>query len=48
MITAEGLQKLRDEHDHLWKVERPDVTAKVFMGRQFRWTDLKNADLSLQ
>ena len=29
MITAEGLQKLRDEHDHLWRVERPDVTAKV-------------------
>ena len=29
MITAEGLQKLRDEHDHLWRVERPEVTAKV-------------------
>ncbi|MEP4090159.1 transcription elongation factor GreB [Ekhidna sp.] len=29
MITAEGLQKLRDEHDHLCRVERPDVTAKV-------------------
>lgn len=29
MITAEGFQKLREEHDHLWKVERPDVTAKV-------------------
>ena len=29
MITAEGMQKLREEHEHLWKVERPDVTAKV-------------------
>ena len=29
MITAEGLEKLREEHDHLWKVERPDTTAKV-------------------
>ena len=29
MITAEGLQKLKDEHEHLWRVERPDVTAKV-------------------
>ena len=29
MITAEGLQKLRDEHDHLCRVERPEVTAKV-------------------
>ncbi len=29
MITPEGLQKLRDEHDQLWRVERPDVTAKV-------------------
>ena len=29
MITAEGLQKLREEHEHLTKVERPDVTKKV-------------------
>ena len=29
MITPEGLQKLREEHDYLWRVERPDVTAKV-------------------
>ena len=29
MITSEGFQKLREEHDHLWRVERPDVTAKV-------------------
>ncbi|MFH6983369.1 transcription elongation factor GreB [Marinoscillum luteum] len=29
MITAEGLQKLRDEHDHLWRLERPETTAKV-------------------
>ena len=29
MITAEGLQKLKDELDHLWRVERPDTTKKV-------------------
>lgn len=29
MITAGGLQKLREEHEHLTRVERPDVTAKV-------------------
>jgi len=29
MITAEGFQKLKEEHDHLWRVERPDVTKKV-------------------
>ena len=29
MITADGLEKLKEEHDHLWRVERPDVTAKV-------------------
>ena len=29
MITPEGLQKIRDEHEHLTRVERPDVTAKV-------------------
>ncbi len=29
MITAEGFKKLHEEHDHLWRVERPDVTAKV-------------------
>ena len=29
MITAEGMQRLRDEHHHLWTVERPDVTKKV-------------------
>lgn len=29
MITPEGLQQLRDEHHHLWTVERPDVTKKV-------------------
>ncbi|HEY8378875.1 MAG TPA: transcription elongation factor GreB, partial [Nannocystis sp.] len=28
-ITAEGMKKLRDELDHLWKVERPRVTAEV-------------------
>ena len=29
MITAEGFEKLKEEHDHLWRVERPDVTKKV-------------------
>ena len=29
LITPEGMEKLRDEHDHLWRVERPDITAKV-------------------
>ncbi len=29
MITPEGMQKLREEHDHLTRVERPAVTAKV-------------------
>lgn len=29
LITPEGLQHLIEEHDHLWRVERPDVTAKV-------------------
>ncbi len=29
MITAEGLQKLKEEHDYLWRIERPDITAKV-------------------
>ncbi len=29
MITPEGLEKIKKELEHLWKVERPDVTAKV-------------------
>ena len=29
MITPEGMEKLKDELNHLWKVERPDITAKV-------------------
>ena len=29
LITSEGLENLKKEHDHLWRVERPDVTAKV-------------------
>lgn len=28
-ITAEGAQKLTEELQYLWKVERPDVTARV-------------------
>lgn len=29
LITPEGLEKLKSELDHLWRVERPDTTAKV-------------------
>ena len=29
MITPEGLEKLKDELDHLWRVERPETTKKV-------------------
>lgn len=29
LITAEGLEKLKAELDHLWKVERPETTQKV-------------------
>ncbi len=29
IITPEGLQKLKDELDHLWRVERPETTKKV-------------------
>src|SRR5512135_1238951 len=29
LITAEGLQKLQDEFDHLWRVERPKVVQGV-------------------
>ncbi|MDB4835531.1 transcription elongation factor GreB [Cyclobacteriaceae bacterium] len=29
MITSEGLEKIKEELDHLWKTERPDVVAKV-------------------
>jgi transcription elongation factor GreB len=28
-ITPEGLEKLKEELDHLWKVERPETTQKV-------------------
>lgn len=28
-ITQEGLEKLKAELDHLWRVERPDTTQKV-------------------
>ncbi|MCY1056933.1 transcription elongation factor GreB [Nannocystis sp. SCPEA4] len=28
-ITADGMKKLRDELDHLWRVERPRVTSEV-------------------
>lgn len=29
MITPEGFEKLKEEHDHLWRVERPETTNKV-------------------
>ncbi|MGK7390148.1 MAG: transcription elongation factor GreB [Candidatus Cyclobacteriaceae bacterium M2_1C_046] len=29
MITPEGLEKLKNELDHLWRVERPETTQKV-------------------
>jgi transcription elongation factor GreB len=29
LITAEGLKKLQDEFDHLWRVERPKVVQGV-------------------
>jgi transcription elongation factor GreB len=29
MITPEGLEKLKAELEHLWRVERPDITNKV-------------------
>ncbi|TPV59132.1 transcription elongation factor GreB [Aestuariibacter sp. GS-14] len=29
LITRKGYQKLRDELDHLWRVERPEITRKV-------------------
>ena len=29
MITPEGLEKLKAELDHLWRVVRPDITQKV-------------------
>jgi len=28
-ITPEGFTRLREEHDHLWRVERPKVTEQV-------------------
>ena len=29
LITPEGLEKLKTELDHLWRVERKDTTQKV-------------------
>ena len=29
MITPEGMEKLKEELDHLWRVERPDITNNV-------------------
>ncbi len=29
MITPEGMEKLKEELDHLWRIKRPETTAKV-------------------
>ncbi|MFZ5602415.1 MAG: transcription elongation factor GreAB, partial [Pseudomonadota bacterium] len=29
LITEEGMAKLKSELDHLWRIERPEVTKKV-------------------
>ena len=29
MITPEGMERLKDELNHLWRVERPEITNKV-------------------
>ena len=29
LITPEGMESLKEELDHLWRVERPDITNKV-------------------
>ena len=29
LITPEGMEGLKEELDHLWRVERPDITNKV-------------------
>lgn len=29
LITPEGMERLKEELNHLWRVERPDVTNKV-------------------
>ena len=29
LITPEGFEKLKAELDHLWRIERPEITQKV-------------------
>ncbi|WP_462249629.1 transcription elongation factor GreB [Ekhidna sp.] len=29
LVTPEGMERLKEELDHLWRVERPDITNKV-------------------
>ncbi len=29
LITPEGMERLKEELNHLWRVERPDITNKV-------------------
>ena len=29
LITPEGMERLKDELNHLWRVERPEITTKV-------------------
>ena len=28
-VTPEGMEKLKEELDHLWRVERPETTREV-------------------
>jgi len=45
LITKEGLEKLKAELDHLWRVERPDTTQKVSWAASLGDRS-ENADLS--
>ena len=29
LVTPEGMERLKEELNHLWRVERPDITNKV-------------------
>lgn len=29
LITPQGMERLKEEHNHLWRVERPETTRKV-------------------
>jgi transcription elongation factor GreB len=38
LITRQGYEKLKTELDHLWRVERPEVTKMVTWARAFSAT----------